>query len=223
MSDYPCNSEHYLAQGQAIAQVLLCHGAGAGKSHTTMVAIAQSLQQQGFDVISYNFEYMVTIEQTGRRRPPPKLPLLVAELAKIIDALPTGLPLLLAGKSMGARVAISQLSETALNALSHQPIAALAYGYPFLPPRSKQAPRLTPLQQAIRPVLVHQGERDGFGNRASVAQWDLATTQLHWLNSADHDLTPLKRSGYTQQSLLEEAALRTKQFLIDTLKERCKP
>lgn len=57
------------------------------------------------------------------------------------------------------------------------------------------------------PTLIIQGERDALGNREAVAGYQLSRAiELLWLAAADHDLKPLKASGFTQQQHLHQAA-----------------
>lgn len=52
-----------------------------------------------------------------------------------------------------------------------------------------------------------QGERDALGNRPTVAGYRLSSAiELLWLTAADHDLKPLKISGFSHSQHLETAA-----------------
>jgi hypothetical protein len=63
-------------------------------------------------------------------------------------------------------------------------------------------------------TLILQGERDALGNRATVAAYPLsAAIRLHWLTAADHDLKPLKSSGFSQAQHLQSAADEIAAFL----------
>ncbi|GLP95239.1 alpha/beta family hydrolase [Paraferrimonas sedimenticola] len=187
--------------------MLLAHGSGAGRKHATMVSLAEELSEQGIEVVSFDFDYMQLIEKTGKRRPPPRLPKLIEEMTQRVLSLPRDLPLLVGGKSMGGRVAASLLAQPELNLAG-----AVGFGYPFLPPKSKQAPRLEPLQQAKGPLLILQGERDPFGNSQTLPEWDIGQAELQWLTDADHDFHPRKRSGLTQSDILRQAAEATQAY-----------
>jgi len=59
-----------------------------------------------------------------------------------------------------------------------------------------------------------QGERDALGNRQAVEAYTLAASiELYWLAAADHDLKPLKASGFSHEQHLESAALKVAAFL----------
>jgi predicted alpha/beta-hydrolase family hydrolase len=72
----------------------------------------------------------------------------------------SGLPLIVGGRSLGARVACRTAAEVGA-------VAVLCLAFPFRPPRrsAEAAPagRLEELERVQVPVLVVQGERDPFG------------------------------------------------------------
>lgn len=62
------------------------------------------------------------------------------------------------------------------------------------------------LAELRTPTLIIQGERDTLGNKETVAGYELsAAIELHWLQAADHDLKPLKASGFSHQQHLQTA------------------
>ena len=70
-----------------------------------------------------------------------------------------GLPFLVGGRSLGARVACRTAALTGA-------VAVLCLAFPLLPPRRRETPprsRLDELEAVTVPVLVVQGERDPFG------------------------------------------------------------
>ena len=63
-------------------------------------------------------------------------------------------------------------------------------------------------------TLIVQGERDALGNRQAVEAYTLAPgIELHWLVAGDHDLKPLKVSGFTHEQHLDAAADKIAQWL----------
>jgi uncharacterized protein len=63
--------------------------------------------------------------------------------------------------------------------------------------------------------LIVQGERDALGDRPAVAGYSLsAQIRMHWLEAADHDLKPLKRSGHTHEQHMQAAADAVAAFLL---------
>ena len=70
-----------------------------------------------------------------------------------------GLPLIVGGRSLGARVACRTIEETGADAV-------LCLAFPLVPPRRGEKPpqsRLPELEAVGLPVLVVQGESDRFG------------------------------------------------------------
>ena len=85
--------------------------------------------------------------------------------------------------------------------------ALVCLGYPFHPAGKPEKTRVEHLAQLRTSTLVVQGERDALGSREEVAGYRLsAAIRLEWLEAADHDMKPLKRSGLTQAQHLEHCA-----------------
>nr|MBS7676252.1 alpha/beta hydrolase [Vibrio cholerae] len=64
------------------------------------------------------------------------------------------------------------------------------------------------------PTLIVQGERDALGNRAAVPGYELSQSiEVMWLVAGDHDLKPLKASGFSHEQHLEAAAVQVAGFL----------
>ncbi len=70
-----------------------------------------------------------------------------------------------------------------------------------------------------RPVLVLQGERDPFGSTEELAGKSWPSIDLKWLQSGDHDFSPLKKSGLSQQQLIEQAAYLSRSFINECILE----
>jgi len=99
----------------------------------------------------------------GRRSPAPAHQLDAAWIAVIEDLAAgelRGLPLIVGGRSLGARVACRTARATGA-------VAVLCLAFPLRPPRHASGPaapsRLPELDQVSVPTLVVQGERDPFG------------------------------------------------------------
>jgi predicted alpha/beta-hydrolase family hydrolase len=141
------------------ASLILGHGAGGGIGARDLVATTDAARELGFAVALVEQPYRVA----GRRAPAPAPQLDVAwttvveHLAR--DAL-RGLPLVVGGRSMGARVACRTQAATGA-------VGVLCLAFPLQPPRrSGSAPpqnRLSELDCLTVPTLVVQGARDPFG------------------------------------------------------------
>lgn len=137
---------------------MLGHGAGGGVNAPDLSAAAHAARSIGFSVALVEQPYRVA----GRRSPAPARQLDAAWLAVIAhlrDAALSGLPLVVGGRSAGARVACR-------TAAAAGGVAVLCLAFPLHPPGREDDPsksRLAELEAVRVPVLVVQGERDPFG------------------------------------------------------------
>jgi predicted alpha/beta-hydrolase family hydrolase len=139
------------------AALLLGHGAAGGVASPDLVAVAAAARSEGVSVALVEQPYKVA----GRRSPAPARQLDAAWIAVVEHLLGRklrGLPLLVGGRSLGARVACRTAEATGA-------VAVVCLAFPLRPPRrSGAAPsRLYELDEVMVPTLVVQGERDPFG------------------------------------------------------------
>lgn len=186
--------------------VLFAHGAGADMDSDFMLAMAKLLSDKGVTVVRFNFPYMQQRLVDGKRRPPNRAPALLEcfnEAISLVNDVYAPGKLYLMGKSMGGRMAAIVAGDETIGA---KLAGVVCLGYPFLPPKGKEV-RLEPLQQCMAPLLIIQGERDSFGNRAQLAQWDVPErVAVQWIPDGDHSLKPRKSSGHTEAANLAAAA-----------------
>jgi predicted alpha/beta-hydrolase family hydrolase len=141
------------------AALVLGHGAGGGVQAKDLVEVARVAHSVGLSVALVEQPYRVL----GRRAPAPAGQLDAAWTA-VIDPLVAGelrgLPLVVGGRSSGARVAC-RAAETVGAA------GVICLAFPLLPPRRSGAKpaqsRLPELDAVTVPTLVVQGTRDPFG------------------------------------------------------------
>lgn len=176
--------------------------------------LAEQLAKQHIEVWGFNFAYMQKT-LAGKRQLPPKMPILMTELAEQISQMPKDLPLVVAGKSMGGRVATLLAASDLLSATVK---GVIVFGYPFHPPK-KDSWRTEHFVDLKRSVLVLQGERDPFGNKDELSDKSWSFINLNWLENGDHDFVPLKKSGLTQQQLIRQAALISRSFIDASILE----
>ena len=139
--------------------LVLGHGAAGGVTSGDLVAAADAARSVGVSVALVEQPYRVA----GRRSPAPARQLDAAWTA-VVDHLVanevTGLPLVVGGRSLGARVACRTAEATGA-------VGVLCLAFPLQPPRRSTgaAPtsRLPELDAVRVPVLVVQGEGDRFG------------------------------------------------------------
>ena len=140
----------------ATALLVLTHGAGGGVDSADLVAVRGAALKAGIAVARVLQPYRVA----GRSSPAAPAPQDEAWLAVIAGLRRrrtlAGLPLVVGGRSNGARVACR--TATASTAAG---VVALAF--PVHPPGKPEKTRLPELDGAGVPVLVVQGDRDPFG------------------------------------------------------------
>ena len=195
---------------EPFAQLVLAHGAGAGKDSDFMNDVAERFAQSGVTVVRFDFPYMQTIAETGKKRPPDRAPVLISHFQTILDGLSEPLPIFIGGKSMGGRMATLILE-------SSPAIGAVVFGYPFHPPGKPEKLRTEHLQEMTKPVLVLQGERDTFGKQEEVSAYGLSErVTCEFFKDGDHSLKPRKASGLTQSQHIEAAVSSAVSFMKNT-------
>ena len=144
---------------QPRAALVLGHGAGGGVTARDLVAAGEAALELRVSVVLVEQPYRVA----GRRSPAPAAQLDTAWRA-VVEALreneTRGLPLVVGGRSSGARVACRTAGDVGA-------AGVLCLAFPLVPParRSGAQPvsRLPELDAVGVPVLVVQGANDRFG------------------------------------------------------------
>lgn len=205
--EWLCNKPSGPVQGYLI----LAHGAGAPMDSPFMQAMAELLAARGLAVLRFEFAYMAQRRSGGGKRPPnPQAQLLDCwrEVYQRVRQQVTG-PIAIGGKSMGGRMASMLADELGADAL-------VCLGYPFYAAGKPEKPRVAHLAELKTRSLIVQGERDALGNRLGVAGFPLSKAiELLWLAAADHDLKPLKSSGFSHAQHLQQAADALAGFLLN--------
>jgi uncharacterized protein len=149
---------HLRPAGRPSAALVLGHGAGGGVEAPDLTAATEAATSVGFTVALVEQPYRVA----GRRSPATAKRLDEAWVA-VVEQLRAeqlaDLPLVVGGRSLGARVACRTLGSTGGE-------GALCLAFPLIPPRRGDKPpqsRLPELEAVKVPVLVVQGESDRFG------------------------------------------------------------
>ncbi len=193
----------------ASATLILAHGAGAPMDSVWMSDMAERLAAHGVNVLRFEFPYMAQRRIDGGKRPPnpaPKLQECWREVYAVVRRHVAG-RLAIGGKSMGGRMASLLADELGADAL-------VCLGYPFYAVGKPEKPRVEHLAALKTRTLIVQGERDALGNRAAVEGYELAPgIEVFWLEAADHDLKPLKASGFSHEQHLAAAAGKVAAFL----------
>lgn len=185
---------------------VFAHGAGAAMDSEFMNTVAQGLAETGIQVVRFEFLYMQTQRETGKRRPPDRQPKLINYFNSVLDELDVKTPVI-GGKSMGGRMATILATE--------REVAGVAVlGYPFHALGKPEKVRIDHFCDLPKPVLICQGERDAMGNKEEVARYRLpANIEINWFADGDHDLKPRKSSGFLHENHLNDAITRVSQFI----------
>jgi uncharacterized protein len=142
------------------AALVLGHGAAGGVTSPDLVTVTEVARSERISVGLVEQPYRVA----GRRSPAPARQLDAAWTAvveQLIAGELRGLPLVVGGRSLGARVACRTAQASGA-------VAVLCLAFPLQPPRRRSAAAPTPsrigeLEAVTLPTLVVQGARDRFG------------------------------------------------------------
>jgi hypothetical protein len=141
--------------------LVLGHGAGGGVESVDLQAVAAHAAGAGWRVVLVEQPWRVA----GRRVAvaPPRLDEGWGAVLERLrsDGVLTG-PLVLGGRSAGARVACRTAAE-------HGAAGVLALAFPLHPPRRPEKTRAFELTGVSVPLVVVQGETDAFGSPSEIA------------------------------------------------------
>lgn len=194
-------SAAFVRPDPARALLVYAHGAGAGIHHPFMRDTSHSLAARGIATLRYQFPYM----EAGRRLPD-RPPILVETVRAAVDrarALAPGLPLLAGGKSLGGRMTSTAAAERRLAAVH----GIVFFGFPLHPSTRPSIDRAAHLSEVGLPMLFLQGTRDALADLTLLEPIvaDLEAS-LHVVDGADHSFRVLRRSGRTDEEVLDELA-----------------
>src|SRR3954468_2860117 len=143
-----------------VAVLWLGHGAGGGIDAVDLAALAGRLPDLGITVVRYEQPWRVAGKRVAAR--PATLDVAWRETAPAVADLAGRLPLVVGGRSAGARVACRTAASTGA-------AAVVCLAFPLHPPGSPEKSRLEELLEPTVPVLVVQGGRDTFGTAAALS------------------------------------------------------
>jgi uncharacterized protein len=147
----PAEVEVFDPDGPPVSVLVLGHGAGGGVSAPDLVRVRDVAVRAGVRVALVTQPYRVA----GRRSPAPAPQLDEAWIPVVRAIARPGVPLVLGGRSSGARVACR--TAAGLGAAG-----VLALAFPLHPPGRPDRSRAAELPTGI-PTLVVNGDRDPFG------------------------------------------------------------
>ncbi|WP_332816358.1 alpha/beta hydrolase family protein [Ramlibacter sp.] len=187
----------------AIAGLVLAHGAGAGMHHPFMAALAEALQARAVATLRFQFPYM---EQGSKRpdRPAVAQGAVRAAVGEAAKRLP-GVPLFAGGKSFGGRMSSQAQAEAPLP----QVRGLVFVGFPLHPAGRPDTGRAAHLEQVALPMLFLQGTRDALAElplmRQTVQRLG-SRAALHEVQGGDHSFHVLARSGRGDAEVRDELA-----------------
>ena len=150
---------HLHAANAPRGALVLGHGAGGGVTARDLAAVTEVARSAGVSVALVEQPYRVA----GRRSPAPAGQLDSAWIA-VVEHLRAGalrdLPLVVGGRSLGARVACRTAADTGA-------VAVLCLAFPLHPPGRPEKTRQPELDAVSLPTLVVQGASDPFGMPAA--------------------------------------------------------
>lgn len=171
----------------ALATVVVAHGAGAGMAHPFMSGFTRALTRLGFATLRFNFAYV----EAGRRMPGRPAAAIAAWRAAVdtarglaAEASAAEEPIWAAGKSYGGRMASMAVAEGT-------PVDGLVYlGYPLHAPGKAGQLRDAHLYGVTTPMLFLQGTNDPFATPNSELDEVVArigpTAVLEWVDGGGH-------------------------------------
>jgi uncharacterized protein len=140
---------------QPAGALVLGHGAGGGVEAPDLVAATEAGVAEGFTVALVEQPYKV-----AGKKSQPAASTLDEAWTVVVEHLRegelSGLPLVVGGRSAGARVACRTASETGA-------AAVLCLAFPLHPPGKPEKSRQDELDAVKLPTLIVQGESDPFG------------------------------------------------------------
>ncbi|WP_020575817.1 alpha/beta fold hydrolase [Actinopolymorpha alba] len=168
------------------ATLVLGHGAGGGPDAWDLEVLAAALPEYDITVIR--------VEQPWRlagKRVAPSPEVLDRAWTGAINALRTRNPLILGGRSAGARVACRTARRLGA-------VGCVALAFPLHPPKRPEKSRAEELLATRVPTLVVQGERDPFGRPEELPEGSDVTI----VPGADHEFRVGRSSPVSQEDAL---------------------
>jgi len=191
----------WLRAPDAIAALVLAHGAGAGMTHKAMEATAEGLAERGVATLRYNFAYM----ERGSRRPdsPAVAHAAVRAAVEQAQALAPELPLFAGGRSFGGRMTSQAQAIAPLPGVR----GLVFFAFPLHPPGKPGVERAEHLAQVSAPMLFLQGTRDEFANADLLDQTIAGLGEratLRRVEDADHSFHVPAKTGRKDAQVLSE-------------------
>jgi predicted alpha/beta-hydrolase family hydrolase len=183
----------------ARAALVLAHGAGAGMTNKSMVAIADGLATRGVATLRFNFLYM----ERGSKRPdsPPLAHAAIRAAVAQAGKLAPTLPLFAGGKSFGGRMTSQAQALEPLPGVR----GLIFFGFPLHPAGAPSVERAAHLDDVRLPMLFLSGTADTLADlkllRNVVAKLGRRAT-LELAEHADHSFHVPAKTGLKDADIL---------------------
>jgi hypothetical protein len=195
------------APQNAVAALVLAHGAGAGMRHRQMQALADGFERHGVATLRFDFPFITA----GKSRvDSPEVA--TAKIAEVFaaTAAQTTLPIWLGGHSFGGRMASHAVASNLVS-----PAGLIFCSFPLHMPGKPATTRAAHLASISPPMLFLSGTRDALAERALLTGViaALPSAKLHWLDTADHGYKVLKRSRASTEDVFDEIGRVVREFV----------
>ncbi len=192
----------WMSPARPTATLALAHGAGAGMTHRSMVAIAEGLAELGVATLRYQFPYME--KGAGRPDTPAVAQATVRAAVAVARERAGGAPLFAGGRSFGGRMTSAAQAGEPLPGVR----GLIFFAFPLHPAGKPAVTRAEPLAEIQIPMLFLQGSND------ALARFDLlertiaglkGRATLELIQGADHAFHVPRKSGRTDGEVLAAA------------------
>lgn len=193
--------------------VVLAHGAGAGQDHPWMVLVRDALAAAGLPTLTFNYPYT----EAGRGRPDRPDRLLAVHAAAVERMATYTERVVLAGKSMGGRMASHLVGDRGVVA------AGLVYfGYPLVALGKTEPRAWDHLERIEAPQLFFAGTRDRLSPPEIVAEivGSLPDAKLIVVDDADHSFRVPKRTARTSDEVLLDLVDQTVRWVAGNISSK---
>lgn len=185
----------YAAVGAREATLVLGHGAGGGIDARDLQALARALPTSGIEVVLVEQPWVVA----GKKIAPAPARLDAAWIPLVAAARRRGTPLIVGGRSAGARVACRTAEQVSA-------VAILLLAFPLHPPGRPDRSRVDELIGAGLPTAALQGTRDSFGTAAELKRAVARRKRVAVvpISDADHGFKVAAAAASTTERALEQ-------------------
>ncbi|HEX6993553.1 MAG TPA: alpha/beta fold hydrolase [Gammaproteobacteria bacterium] len=204
-------SEIFQCPADAVAVLVLAHGAGAGMRHRSLQAISDALERRGIGTLRFDFPF---IRDGKKRVDPPHVAVAEIERAFTAASKRTSLPVFVGGHSFGGRMATHAAAEGRID-----PRGLVLCSFPLHAAGKPGTDRASHLADVRHPMLFVSGTRDALAERDLLASvvGALPRAEIHWLETADHGYRVRRRERTSQEDVFDELAGAVRRF-VDRLR-----